>query len=294
MYYSMITTVNKQNITKKSSRLPSSTSDLCVGIKIKMSTNNEEQVILESKYSPPDFFEKRYVVEEQDYKIEIDNGFIKITFNPDFYDSLQDGRMEFHEKITDLFLGAQIINFKRFSLTKPSMHRLHPDGRKDITIFPEPIVCKITVSDSVDIIITDKDGNIVEDTKSQRINSRKKFSELSVKFRRTDQVAASILESFNTAVNDPPNEFIHLFEIIESLCDRFGNEKKLREALGVSKTYIGKLHRLANTEPVTQGRHRGKNPGNLRTAGSSEKQKAREVAQNLIQRYLEYLDKIQS
>lgn len=256
-----------------------------------MSDNHKEQIILEWKYTPPDFFEEKYVIEKQEYKIEIDNGLIKATIIPELYDSLQDARMEFHKKVDDLFMGAQVINFKRFSITKPTMHQLHPDGRKDISIFPDPIVCKVTVSDSVDIIITDKDGNIVEDTKSQRINSRKKFSELSAKYRRTDHVAASILDSFNSAVNDPANEFVHLFEIIESLCDRFGNEKKLRDALCFSKTYVAKLRRLANTEPVTQGRHRGKNPGNLRTADSSEKKDAREVARRLIQSYLEYLER---
>jgi hypothetical protein len=259
-----------------------------------MSNNQEERIILEWKFTPPDFFEKPYDIKEKDYKIEIDNGFIKATVTPELYESLQDARMQFHEKINDLLLGAQVINFKRFSITKPTMHRLRPDGRKDISIFPDPIVCKVTVSDSVDIIIADKDGNIVADTKSQRINSRKKFSELSVKYRRTDYVAASILDSFNTAVNDPANEFVHLYEIIESLCDRFGNEKKLRDALCVSKKYIGKLRRLSNTEPVTQGRHRGKNPGSLRTADSSEKMEAREVGRKLIQSYLGYLEERES
>jgi len=256
-----------------------------------MSNNSEEQIILKWKFTPPDFFEAPYVIEEQDYKIEIDNGSITATISPALYESRPEARMEFHEKINDLFLGAQIINFKRFSITKPTMHRLHPDGRKDISIFPEPLVSTATLSASVDIIITDKNGKIVEDTKSKRISSRKNFAELSAKYRRTDHVAVSILESYNTAVNDPANEFVHLYEIIESLCGRFGNEKSLRDALGISKIYIGKLRRLANTEPVTQSRHRGKNPGNLRSADSSEKKDAREVARKLIQSYLEYLER---
>lgn len=255
-----------------------------------MPNKNENQIILEWKFTPQDFFEAPYVIEEQDYKIEIHNGSITATISSAFYELRQDARMEFHDKINDLFLGAQVINFKRFSITKPAMHRLHPDGRKDISIFAEPFVCKISMSDSVDIIMTDKNGNIVEDTKSKRINSRKNFAELSAKYRRTDHVATSILESYNTAVNDHANEFVHLYEIIESLCGRFGNEKSLRDALGISKTYIGKLRRLANTEPVTQGRHRGKNPGNLRSADLAEKNEAREVARKLIQNYLEYLE----
>src|SRR4030042_6134224 len=138
-----------------------------------MLNQNGQQIILEWKFTPPDYFEEPYVIKKQGYKIEIDNGAITATISPAFYEMRPDARMEFHKKINDLFLGAQVINFKRFSISKPTMHRLYPDGRKDISIFPDPLVCKCTLSDSVDITMTDKNGNIVADTKSKRINSRK-------------------------------------------------------------------------------------------------------------------------
>ncbi len=262
-----------------------------------MPSNNEEQVILEWKYSPLDFFEDPYfedpyTIEDDHYIIEIKNGEIKAIVFPTLYDSKPNARIEFHEKIKDLFWGAQVLNFKKFNLSKPTMYRLHPNGRKDITIFADPGVCIATASGKVDRVIKDKDGNIIEDTKAKRINAKRRFAQLSAKFRKTDKIAASILESYNTAVNDPADEFIHLYEILESLCGEFGNEKSVRDALGVSCHRIKKLRILANIEPVFQGRHRGKNTGQLREALNIEKNEAREIASELIQNYLDYLDKI--
>lgn len=250
-----------------------------------------ERIILEWKYEPPDFFEAPCTIEIQDYNISINNGIATAIISPEFYDSREDLRNEFHEKIIDRFLGVQCINFKKFNITKPTiMHRLYSDGRKDITIFSEPFEVRVTMSASFETMITDKNGNILTDTKSEKIKLESHIAKLSAKYRRYDPVANSILKSFNAAVNDPDNEFVYLYEIIESLSGRFENEKGLRDALGVSKTYIGKLRKLANAEPVTQGRHRGKSPGQLRTATITEKMEAREIAGKLIQLYLEHLD----
>ena len=122
---------------------------------------NGEKVILEWKYDPPDFFEAPFQIENDNYRIEINNGDIKATISPEFYDSETNARLEFHEKVNALFLGVQTLNFKPFNLSEPSMCRLHSDGRRDITIFPDPGVCKATISDLVDLIIEDKDGNKV-------------------------------------------------------------------------------------------------------------------------------------
>ena len=255
-----------------------------------MSNSNEEQIILKWKFNPPDFFEALYTSEEEDFKIEIDNGSINAKMSSFFYESQPDVRMEIYEKINDIFLGAQVVNFKPFSITNSTMHRFHSKGQKGTTIFLEPLVLNVNLSEFVDIKITDKNGNIVGNAKSDRIKSIKNITKLTIKFGRTDFIAASILKSFNNAVNDPANELVHLFEILESLRCRFENDKKIREDLDVSNNSIRDLHRLANDNCIKQGRHRGQNPSNLRSANSSEIRKARDIARKLIISYLEYLE----
>ncbi len=252
--------------------------------------DDDEKVILEWEYNPSDFFEAPFLIENDNYKIEINNGHIKATVSPEFYDSKRDTRLEIHEEVNAFFLGAQTLSFKPFNLSKPSMYRLHPNGRRDITLFPDPIVVRVTVGNSVDLIIKDKDGHIIGDTKAERIAIKRHFARLAAKYKKADKIVQSILNSYKNAINDPSNEFIHLYEIRESLCRKFGNEKGLRDALRISKNKIKHLRELANTEPLFQGRHRGKHPGQLRDATNVEKSEAREIARQLIHSYLEYVD----
>ena len=63
-----------------------------------MSFDNKEKIILEWKYKPPDFFEDLYIIEKENYKIEIDKGKIKATVLPEFYDFRADARNEIHEE----------------------------------------------------------------------------------------------------------------------------------------------------------------------------------------------------
>ena len=254
-------------------------------------TNNikSDKVILECNYTPNDFFEDPYSIERENYNIEIDNGKIKITMSFEFYKSKADTMDNISEEIFNLFIGAQTVNFKSFNLSGLTMYHIHHNGQKDITVFPKVIGCKISPSASADIIIQDKDGNIIEDTRVKRIEAKRHFAQLAAIYKKVDSIVSAILNSYNNAINDPENEFIHLYEIIESLCKKFGNEKSLRDALGVSRKKIERLRKLANIEPLIQGRHRGKNPGQIRNATNIEKKEARNIARQLIHSFLNYL-----
>jgi len=137
---------------------------------------------------------------------------------------------------------------------------LHPDGRKDITIFPEPIVITVSVGEP-DIIVKDKDGNVISDSRHERIQKKQKLAELAEKYRQKDSVVASVLRSYNEAVNDPDNELVHLYEIRDAIAKHLGGESAAQSVLGISGKQWSRLGRLANDEPLKQGRHRGKNPG---------------------------------
>ena len=259
-----------------------------------MTNENNEKVILEWKYTPPDFFEDHYQIENKNYQIDIDSGGLKATVTPSYYNAHENIILEIHEEINSHFLGAQTLNFKLFNLLKPTMHRLHPDGRKDITIFHASLNATATLGDFVDVVVTDKDGNIVEDSKVRRSESIRHFANLAATHRKSDSVAGAILNSFNAALNDLPNEFIHLYEIRESLCKEFGNEKEVRDVLKIPLNEIKRLRELSNSEPLNQGRHRGKNPGQLRDATQSEKEEARDIARKLIHHYLEFIDGVEA
>jgi len=141
----------------------------------------------------------------------------------------------------------------------------------------------------VDLIYTDS-GGITHDTKKERIAKTQRLGELAAKYAQADETAKAIMDSYNGAVDDPNNELVHLYEVWESLSERFGGEALARAALGITKRKRSRLGQLANDEPLKQGRHRGRHSGSLRDATKDELTEARQIAQEMITAYFDYLE----
>lgn len=247
--------------------------------------------MLEWTFSPSDYFEEMIVIKYDSYTMTINNGKVEAWIDPAVYDQEHKIRDELHDALNDRFLGVQLLTHKPYKLSKASMYRLHPDGRKHHTVFPDPLVINVSVG-TPDIVVKDKDGKIVSDSRHDRVEKKKELANLAEKYRSKDQVVASILTSYNMAVNDPDNELVHLYEIRDALSTKFGGENAVRNALAISSKAWSKLGQLANSEPLRQGRHRGtKVAGELRDATESELKEARGIAGKLIKAYLYYLEK---
>ncbi len=249
----------------------------------------ENVVLLEWTFTPPDYFEDEIRIVGCDYEMIINNGKVEVRISPEVYDKNHQMRDSLHAELHDRFLGVQILTHKLFDLSKASMCRIHSDGRKDVTIFPESCVMTMSVG-SVDIAQTDKGGNVVSDSRRERIEKIKEFAELVRVFRPKDTVCESLVKSYMSAVNDPDNELVHLYEIRDALSKLFSGEVSARQALGISASDWSLLGKLANHEPLKQGRHRGQSAGELRDADSDELRQARRIARSFIEAYLRYLN----
>ena len=247
-------------------------------------------VVLEWTFSPSDYFEEAIVIERDTYTMTIDNGTVEARIDPAAYDQEHKMRDELHDALNDRFLGVQLLTHRAYELSKASMYRLHPDGRRDVTLFAEPGVVTASVG-TPDIVVKDKDGNIVSDSRTDRIEKKKQLAELAEKYRSQDQVLASMLASYKTAVNDPDNELVHLYEIRDALSTKFGGESAARTILALSDAKWSRLGQLANSDPLRQGRHRGRTVGELRDATELELKEARSIARNMLEAYLDYLER---
>ena len=105
-------------------------------------------IVLEWSYTPPDYFEQPLHIVRDRYEIIIDSGKVEARINPEYYDKDHNLREELHDALIDRFLGVQILSHKPFELSKSSMYRLHPNGRRDVTLFPEPCVLRVSVTAS--------------------------------------------------------------------------------------------------------------------------------------------------
>lgn len=246
-------------------------------------------VVLEWTFSPTDYFDQTIEVRRDEYILRIGNGKAEARVDPRAYDADPNYRLALHEVLNHRFLTIQVLTHRPYNLPKPSMYRLHPDDRKDLTLFAEPGHFKIT-GGSVDFLLKDKDGNVLTNTRRDRIEKKEHFTNLVEKYRDTDRVLGSLLNSYATAVRDPDNELVHLYEVRDALAVKFGSEKAVRTALGISRANWSRLGQLANDEPLKQGRHRGKKVGILRDVTEGELNEARSIARLAVESYLTWLN----
>jgi len=248
-------------------------------------------VVLEWTFSPPGYFEDEIHLKRDDYEMVIANGKVEAKIRPDAYEKNPNMREELHEALNDRFLGVQLLTHKPYELSDASMYRLHPDGRRNITLFIKSGVIRMS-SGTVDLVVKDKNGNVVSDSKKDRIEKKKALADLAERHRSSDPTAKALLSSYRAAVNDPNNELVHLYEIRDTLSNKFGSKDTACKALNITNTDTrwSRLGQLANDEPLRQGRHRGKNPGTLRDAKEAELTEARNIARHFVEAYLEYLE----
>jgi hypothetical protein len=96
-------------------------------------------------------------------------------------------------------------------------------------------------------------------------------------------VIKGMVDSYNTAINDPKNELIHLFEIPDAAKKHFGRGVTACAALNFKLNDWNRLSKLANYEPLEQGRHRGTHHGALRPATEEELVEARTIARRIVE-----------
>lgn len=246
-------------------------------------------IILDWQYTPEDFFEESFVEEWPDCTIAFSPGRVTATMSPEHYDAEHKKRDELHEFVEGYFLARQVLAHRPYTLSKAGMSRTYPDGRRDVTAFPEPIICKATVY-PVDTIITDKDGHIVSDTKRERIDTSRALMARVARLLPSDPLLKKLLVSFNTGITDPADELVHLLEIREALSEYFGSEVAAQHAIDISSTTWRKLGRHTNNPELKQSRHRGKHLGILRPATDDELQEVRRIARELIEAYVRYAE----
>ena len=244
----------------------------------------------EWEFSPSNYFEERVVIEWDTYTIVIDNGKVEARIDASVYNLDSKTLDKFHDEVNSRFLGMQVVTHKSFTLSKPvHLYKLYSDGRRDVTVFPQPAV--VTASAAIGgVVITDKNGNIISDSRRESLEHKKRVAELVTKHHQ-DQTLKLILLSYDRAVNYPDTELVHLYEIRDTLKQVFGSEKKAREALSINKKDWSSLGKLANDEPLHQGRHVGeKAVEELRDATASELEEARRIARGMFETYLNYLE----
>ena len=247
----------------------------------------EDVVFLEWNFTPKDYFEDEIRIVRKDYEMLIMEGKVEVRINPKFHNNAHKIRDDLHQRLNAMFLGVQLKTHKPYDLPKSTICSLYPDGRKHFKIFIEDCT---KVGENLDLVQKDENGIVIYDSRRDRIEKKKKLAESAEKYS-SDPVATFLLASYNSAVNDPGNELVRLYEIRDALSKKFGGNTQACKALGLSASEWSRLGQLANNEPLRQGRHRGKSAGELRNAREDEIVEARKIARRFVEAYFVHLDR---
>jgi hypothetical protein len=242
-------------------------------------------------YRPTDYFEEPYQSEFDGIALKINAGEIIAEIDIKRYEQNPGIRQSLMGHIKGLFEGVMLLSHMGFDISEGAVEKDRPGGGKEIELSAH-LSAYVMASDNVDIQIKDAQGTVIADTRQDRVAAKRTLAELVASKRGSDQTLDAMLKSYANAVRDPADELIHLYEIRDALKDRFGDEASARNAvgiIGISGTKWKTLGRLANNEPLKQGRHRGKKSSELRDATPQELEEARSIAREMIVLYARQL-----
>src|SRR5262249_28813581 len=164
-------------------------------------------VVLEWNFSPPDYFEEPIEISRHDYTMIIADGNVQAKIESPVYEADPSMRQRLHDVLNDWFLGVQLLSHRAYQLSKPKMTRVHPDGRRDLFLEPETGRFDYFGS-AVDFRVADRHGNVISDSRQDRIEKEKTLAELVARYRSTDCTLDSLLRSHDAAVHDANNGLV--------------------------------------------------------------------------------------
>lgn len=172
-------------------------------------------VQLEWKYSPETYLEEPILISFEGGDLEIKDGVAIAKINPDLYHTDSSIGEDLTRQIQSRLHAVQIMTHKDFELSKPSRTDIREDGKMNHFLEVESCVMTMSVG-AVDLIVKDKDGNVISDTKRERLDKQMRFASLVDKYRNSDVTLDQMLKSYQNSVRDPENEFVLLYEIRDS------------------------------------------------------------------------------
>jgi hypothetical protein len=243
--------------------------------------NTPRKTRIEWAYTPEDFLESPLTIQTPDGSVTFDRGRAVAELVKAAEPVPDEVCERLRHCVTDTLRGRQLLNHAKFDL-KPG-HRTVQEGdhRTSTTLHPVAVDA-VFMAERADVQMFGTDGTVIVDTKAERIVMETAFVDRVQAAALRSPLVRQLLESYSRAVDDPKDEFIHLYEVRDAIDKHYGGARKAQAALGLTKARWRILGGLANAEPVEQGRHRGLYKARRR-ATAAELDQAREAARAMIE-----------
>ena len=236
---------------------------------------------LEWTYEPADFFEVAYRNVQKEYELVIENGRVVATLASPQRPVPDNLHEQIKRCVDSIFLIRQLQVHRICTLQGPRVYQ-HMAGQINVDIRLGAALRVVASVGTPDIILRDQAGNIVRDTRAERIAADTgMLDSIAPKLARSP-ILHEMLMSYSRSISDPSNELVHLFETRDALRKHYGIIGAARTALNIGRNEWERFDTLANEEPFEQGRHRGRNIGGLRAASNDELKEARSIIRKWI------------
>jgi hypothetical protein len=238
----------------------------------------------EWNYEPTDFFEDVFECLSESYTLSVGLGKVTAILSEPANPVPDQLRERIEKFVTGLFRARTILDHREFNLDGPRLKQRYSDGSTDYVMFVTAGVLSLS-GGRVDFQIINADGQVITDTKQERVARDKEFLSLITPLLPKSGTLKALVNSYYAAVQDPSNELVYLYEIRDALLKEFGGEGNVRRILGLTRSDWSEFGRLCNDAPLLEGRHRGQQINSLRKATEDELGTARRFAQVMIEAY---------
>jgi hypothetical protein len=240
---------------------------------------------LEFNYEPSNYFEEAQYHQLSDGELRADEGKAVVVLDVPA-DPVPDAlRARVSQEVESVFKLRQLLDRRPFRVLPPAAVQYGIAGVEGRAVFLSiDEVIHAHAADRVDLVTTNANGEVIHDTRAERIAEHKRFIS-SLLPKMSNNSMRAMVDSYCKAIDDPANELVHLYEIRDAACEHYGNEATARARLGVSRDDWRNLRRLSNDKPLNQGRHRGVHALSLRDATAEELEQARNIARHIIEAF---------
>jgi hypothetical protein len=246
-----------------------------------------QTTIIRWTFEPQDFREDSWRSSGGEYEFKPRGGKIEIEVPTEALDRDPALVECLHREVDARFVAELLVTHRCYRLAPPSIERMLPGGGRQKPMVPhvvEPEIIMVVGSQ-----VVGKDGLVKPDPlEAARLARINQFTDLFSAVPANDSVGWALIKSYEAAVNEPQNELWRLYEIRDALQAEFRSAASAQNELCIKEADWRRLGKLANDEPLNQGRHRGKTMGHLRDATREELEEARAIAVMMIEAYFRY------
>ena len=136
------------------------------------SKSNLGKLVMDGTYTPVGYFEEPVSQDRGEYAVAMSDGKVEVTLKRLDPLPTADEQAAIGRDVELIFQARCVLVGKPYESTGLTMKRYKPDGTRDIWVSAESAVF-VVMGGSTDQVVKDKDGNVIRDTKAERLGSTK-------------------------------------------------------------------------------------------------------------------------